>query len=82
MFTVYILKTSSDTLYIGQTNNLEKRLSQHQSKSAPSAKYLRYFKSFELVYTETFATRSKAMKREWELKHLSRKQKEALINSA
>lgn len=79
MFSVYILRTSSNTLYIGQTNNLEKRLSEHRNKASKSAKYTRYFNSFELVYSEYFNTRSEAMKREWQLKQWSRAKKEALI---
>lgn len=76
---VYILRTSSNTLYIGQTNNLEKRLKEHKSKSSKSAKYTRYFKSFELAYSEYSKTRSESMKREWQLKQWSRTKKEALI---
>ena len=76
---VYILRTSSNTLYIGQTNNLEKRLGEHKSKSKRSAKYVRYFSSVELVYSETLKTRSEAMKREAELKKWTRNEKEALI---
>ena len=78
-FFVYILRTSSDTFYIGQTNNLEKRIEEHKSKSSKSAKYIRYFSSFDLVYHEKHATRNKAMKREAELKRLTRVKKEALI---
>jgi len=81
MFYVYILRTSSDTLYIGQTNNLERRMSEHTSKSVKSAKYIRYFLSFELVYSEKYQTRSEAMKREIELKKLTRAKKEELIAS-
>jgi putative endonuclease len=76
---VYILRTSANTLYIGQTNNLEKRLKDHKEKNKKSAKYMRSFSSFTLVYTESYATRSEAMKREWELKQLTKTQKEALI---
>lgn len=77
---LYILRTSSNTLYVGQTNNLEKRISEHKSKSSKSAKYTKYFKTLELVYTEKFKTRSKAMKREYELKQWTKSKKEALIN--
>ena len=76
---VYILRTSSNTLYIGQTNSLEKRVEEHKNKSPKSAKYIRYFSSFELVYNEEYSTRSKAMRREAQLKKLSRAKKEALI---
>jgi predicted GIY-YIG superfamily endonuclease len=78
-FYVYILRTSSNTLYVGQTNNLEKRIKEHQSKTIKSSKYVRSFLSFELVYSETFATRSEAMKREYELKQWPKDKKEALI---
>jgi putative endonuclease len=78
-FFVYILRTSSNTLYIGQTNNLEKRLKEHRSKKSKSAKYTRYFSSVELVYSEKYPTRSEAMKREWQLKKLSRIKKETII---
>ncbi|MBI2617270.1 GIY-YIG nuclease family protein [Candidatus Gottesmanbacteria bacterium] len=81
-FTVYILRTSANTLYIGQTNNLEKRLAQHKNKNPKAAKYTRYFNSFTLVYTETYSTRSLAMQREWQLKQLSRDKKEILIRDS
>lgn len=76
---VYILRTSSNTLYIGQTNNLEKRIREHKERSSKSAKYIRYFPSFELVFKETYATRTEALRREAQLKGLSRTEKDALI---
>jgi len=76
---VYILRTSSNTLYIGQTNNLEKRLKEHRNKSSKSAKYIRYFSSFKPVYSEKYLTRKKAMQRETQLKKWSRSKKDALI---
>jgi len=79
MYFVYILRTSSKTLYVGQTNNLEKRLKEHKEKSPRSAKYVRYFKSVELVYSEEYSTREESMKREWQLKQWSRVKKDALI---
>lgn len=78
---VYILRTSANTLYIGQTNNLEKRLKEHASKSSRSAKYMRAFDSFTLVYSEKYETRSEVLKREWQLKQLTKTQKENLISS-
>lgn len=78
-YIVYILRTSSNTLYIGQTNNLGKRLREHQNKTTKSAKYIKYFSSLELVYTEEYSTRTEAMKREWQLKQWTKAKKEALI---
>jgi putative endonuclease len=76
---VYILRTSSNTLYIGQTNNLEKRLKEHKNKSSKSAKYIRYFYGFNLVYSESYSTRKEAMQREKQLKGWTRAKKEALV---
>ena len=78
---VYILRTSSNTLYIGQTNNLEKRLKEHQNKSSKSAKYIRYFNTFKLVYSEEYPTRKEAMQRETQLKKWPKAKKEALTNN-
>ena len=79
MYTVYILKTSGNTLYTGITNNLEKRLNEHKSHTKKSAKYMRSFDSFELVLTEKCNSKSDALKREIAIKKLTRKQKDSLI---
>ena len=76
---VYILRTSGNTLYTGQTNNLEKRLSEHQGKTKKSAKYMKCFKSFFLVYSEECKNRSEAMKRETEIKRMTKVKKEKLV---
>ena len=77
---VYILRTSSNTLYVGQTNNLKKRIKEHKNKTSKSAKYMRYFKTFELIYSESYKTRTGAMQREHQLKSWSRAEKEAIIS--
>lgn len=79
MYKVYILRTSKNTLYTGITNNLDKRLEEHRSKGKKSAKYMKAFKSFELVHTEEFENRSEALKREAEIKKLTKFEKEILI---
>ena len=78
-YVVYILRTSTNSLYIGQTNNLERRLKEHHSKNSKSAKYIKYFSSCALVYSEMHATRKEAMQREWQLKKWTKAKKEALI---
>ncbi len=78
-YTVYILKTSGNTLYTGQTNNLERRLKEHNSKTKRSAKYTRCFENCELFYKEEYTTRNEAMKREIEIKKMTRKKKESLF---
>ena len=78
-YLVYILRTSSNTLYTGQTNNLKRRLIEHQKKSSKSARYLRRFFDFELVHLEKYLTRKEAMQREMEIKKWSKTKKETLI---
>lgn len=80
-FCVYILRTSSNTLYTGQTNNLERRLRDHESKTGRSAKYVRCFDSVELVYSEEQPTRGDAMRRERELRTWTKAKKERFIES-
>lgn len=77
---IYILRTSNNKLYIGQTNNLAERIKQHISHSTKSSHFLRKESITKLVYSEEFGTRQEAMKREWQLKNWSRVKKEALIS--
>ena len=72
------MRTSENTLYTGQTNNLEKRLEQHRAKKV-GAKYLKRFVSFSIVYCERFETRGEAMKREAEIKRMTKIRKERLV---
>ena len=73
----YILRCSDDTLYTGWTNNLQKRLQMHNA--GKGARYTRGRLPVKLVYYEIFATKTEAMKREAQIKKLSRKQKLAFI---
>ena len=67
-FVLYILQSSkSGKLYIGQTQNLEDRLKRHNSGYSKSTKFET---PWEIIYTEEFATRAEAMKREKYLKNL------------
>ena len=72
MYYLYILKSKiSDKFYIGQTENLERRVFYHNSGYSKSTKY---GVPWELVYTEKFTSRSEAYRREQEIK--SQKSKE------
>lgn len=75
---VYILECCDHTYYTGWTNNLDKRIDTHNR--GKGAKYTRYRIPVTLVYYETFPDKSTAMKREYEIKQLSRKEKEKLIH--
>lgn len=78
---VYILRSSSNKLYIGQTNNLKSRESQQINKTKKAAKFIKDGKEFHLVYSEEYETRLEAMRREKQLKSWTRAKKEALIKS-
>lgn len=68
MFSVYILKSSKyDRHYIGYSQNPEKRLQQHNNGDVRSTKA---YRPYEIIFTEEHLTRSKAMKREKELKKM------------
>ena len=75
----YILKCKDDSLYTGWTNDLKKRITSHNA--GKGAKYTKARRPVELVYYEEFQTRDEAMKREYAIKQLSRKEKEALIKT-
>jgi putative endonuclease len=74
---VYILECSDGTFYTGWTNNIEKRLKAHNS--GKGAKYTRGRTPVILRYLEELEDRSSGLKREAEIKKLSRIQKENLI---
>ncbi|MBN1622260.1 MAG: GIY-YIG nuclease family protein [Endomicrobiales bacterium] len=65
MFKVYVLKSKEGKYYIGQTNNLDRRLEQHRSGDSI---WTRKYKDWELAYVEEYPTRAAAMKREKQIK--------------
>ena len=80
MYFVYIIECADKTLYIGITTDIKRRIKEH-NESKLGAKYTRGRRPVELKYAEQFETKSLALKREIELKKLSRKQKEDYLNS-
>lgn len=74
---IYILRTSDNKLYIGHSNDLERRQQDHTNSLG--AKFIKDHGQFKLVYSEQFNTRSEAMEREKQLKGWTRVKKEALI---
>lgn len=80
---VYIVKCSDGSFYTGITNDLERRLQQHNGERWGGARYTRGRCPVEIVYIEKHKTRSEASKREYYIKHtLNHQQKQDLINSA
>ena len=77
MWYLYILQCGDGSLYTGITTDVEKRLEAH--RSGKGAKYTRGRSPLELKYREGSGTHSDALKRELEIKHLSREEKLTLI---
>ena len=73
----YILECADGSLYCGWTNNLDRRLSAHNTGTA--SKYTRTRRPVRLVYREEFDTKQEAMSREYHIKRLTRSEKLALI---
>ena len=77
---VYILRCVDGSLYTGITNDLTRRCEQHNAGTA--SRYTRGRLPVVLVYQEDQGSRSAALKRELEIKALSRQEKESLIRAA
>lgn len=79
LFYVYILKCKDNTLYTGYTVDLNRRIETHNK--GLGAKYTRGRLPVELVYKENCSSKGQAMKRERDIKRLSRREKMELIEN-
>ena len=77
---VYMLRCGDGTLYTGVTDDVPRRLAVH--RAGKGAKYTRGRGPLELVYQEQVPDKSAALRREYQIKRLSRQEKEKLIESA
>ncbi|UPV75517.1 GIY-YIG nuclease family protein [Halorussus limi] len=73
----YVIECADGSFYTGYTTDVERRVREHDR--GEGAKYTRGRTPVELVHAEEFETRSAAMSREYEIKQLSRRQKERLV---
>jgi putative endonuclease len=78
-FYVYIVECKDKSLYIGCTNDLSKRIKQH-NKSKCGAHYTKIRRPIILKYSEEFKTLKEARGREAEIKKWRREKKLTLIN--
>ena len=76
----YIVRCADGTLYTGWTNDLSRRIAAHNAGTG--AKYTKPRRPVALVYSEAFDAREDAMRREVQIKRLSRAEKLALISGA
>lgn len=77
MYFTYILECADNSLYVGCTNDLERRLDQHNN-SKWGAHYTKIRRPVKLVYVENFSTLREARHREAEFKGWRREKKMAL----
>ena len=73
----YIVECADGSLYCGWTNDLDKRIKDHNA--GKGAKYTKTRLPVKLMYFEEFDTKEEAMSREWHIKQLRREKKMELI---
>ncbi|MEE8321618.1 MAG: GIY-YIG nuclease family protein [Gammaproteobacteria bacterium] len=76
---VYIVRCSDDSLYTGITKDPERRVDEHNYNNLLGALYTRGRRPVKLVYKEVHNTHSEVAKREYAIKQMSKKEKEALL---
>jgi putative endonuclease len=76
---VYIILCKDDSYYTGYTSDLDSRIRLHLN--GKGARYTKMHRPEKLVYVETFASRTEAMRREKKVKRLDHGQKFELVNS-
>ena len=77
-FVVYILECKDKSLYVGSTNDITRRLHQHNNHKA-GAKYTKQRRPVVLVYLEICKTLRESKQKEYKIKKLTRKKKLELI---
>ncbi len=80
MYYTYMIRCADNSIYTGMTNDLEKRINEHISKSKNGAKYTKSHDAIKLEIAWKSKEKSLACKLEYQIKQLSKKQKEKLIN--
>lgn len=73
----YIVRCKDGSLYTGWSNDLEKRIREHNE--GRGAKYTKSRRPVALVYYEEYQTKEEAMRREYAIKKLGRREKEKLV---
>ena len=76
---VYIVRCSDNTLYTGIATDIERRILEHNNTPGCGARYTRSRRPVSLVYQESVLNRSQALRREHEIKQMTRKEKIRLI---
>ena len=80
MYYTYMLRCLDNSIYTGMTNDLEKRINEHLLKSKNGAKYTKSHNAVKLETAWKSKDKSLACKLEYQIKSLTKMQKENLIN--
>ena len=80
MYYTYMLRCSDNSIYTGMTKDLGKRINEHLSKGKKGAKYTKSHDVIRLEIAWRSKEKSLACKLEYQIKNLTKKQKEDLIN--
>lgn len=78
---IYIVRCNDNSLYTGITNDLDRRVREHNEKNNIGSRYVRSKRPATLVFSETATSRSAALKREAEIKKFTHIQKVELISN-
>jgi putative endonuclease len=81
-WTVYIVRCADGSLYTGIATDVARRVEEHNTNNRLAANYTRARRPVALAYQELAVTLSEAGKREYQIKQMSRTEKEALVLSA
>lgn len=81
LWSLYMIRCRDGELYTGVTTDVSRRFAEHQGGGPKAAKYLRGKAPLQLVYQELVGSRSEALKREIQVKKLTRQQKLALLHA-
>ena len=76
---VYIVRCCDSSLYTGVTIDVNRRIDEHNNNDRLGAKYTRARRPVELVYERSFDTRVEACQFEYQIKNMSKQQKEQLV---
>ena len=82
MYFFYLLRCRDNSLYAGSTNDLKRRINEHNSVNSKASKYIKAHRPIRLVYFEKFRSPQKAMAREREVKKWKKEKKEELVKSS
>ena len=80
-WSLYMIRCKDGSLYTGITTDVKRRFEEHQSQSDKCAKYLRGKGPLTLVYNVVVGSRPEAAQLEYEVKRLSKAEKEAMVTA-